>query len=110
MNQDFYVGYSLERISSGDKIRTIENILKVISGSTEKITEKVDVLHKSVIKVDTHKTTSIKVAEASKIIENCQRDINIAFVNELTKIFNLMNINTSEVLGVAGAKWNFLSF
>lgn len=110
LNKDFYVGYSPERISPGDKIRTVENILKVTSGSTEVTAQKVDDLYKSVIKAGTHKTTTIKVAEASKIIENCQRDINIAFVNELAKIFNLMNINTSEVLEAASTKWNFLPF
>ncbi|MGB1284644.1 MAG: nucleotide sugar dehydrogenase [Polaribacter sp.] len=110
LNKDFYVGYSPERISPGDKVRTVENILKVTSGSTEMTAQKVDDLYKSVIKAGTHKATSIKVAEASKIIENCQRDINIAFVNELAKIFNLMNINTSDVLEAASTKWNFLPF
>ena len=109
-NKDFFVGYSPERISPGDKIRTVENILKVTSGSDEKTAKKVDELYKSVIKAGTHMASSIKVAEASKIIENCQRDINIAFVNELAKIFNLMNINTSEVLEAASTKWNFLPF
>ncbi|WP_348737683.1 nucleotide sugar dehydrogenase [Tenacibaculum sp. 190524A02b] len=109
-NEDFYVGYSPERISPGDKIRAVDNILKVTSGSTSEIAVKVDELYKSVIKAGTHKASSIKVAEASKIIENCQRDINIAFVNELAKIFSLMNINTSEVLEAAGTKWNFLPF
>lgn len=110
LNKDFYVGYSPERISPGDKIRTVENIIKVTSGSTEAIAQKIDDLYKSVIKAGTHKAASIKVAEASKIIENCQRDINIAFVNELAKIFNLMNINTNEVLEAAATKWNFLPF
>ncbi len=110
LNQDFYVGYSPERISPGDKIRTVENILKVTSGSTKETAQKVDDLYKSVIGAGTHMAPSIKVAEASKIIENCQRDINIAFVNELAKIFNLMNINTSDVLEAAGTKWNFLPF
>ena len=110
LNKDFYVGYSPERISPGDKIRTVENILKVTSGSTEETAQKVDDLYQSVIKAGTHKATSIKVAEASKIIENCQRDINIAFVNELAKIFNLMNINTNDVLEAAATKWNFLPF
>ncbi|WBX76176.1 nucleotide sugar dehydrogenase [Tenacibaculum ovolyticum] len=110
LNKDFYVGYSPERISPGDKIRTVENILKVTSGSTEEIAKKIDNLYKSVIKAGTHMAPSIKVAEASKIIENCQRDINIAFVNELAKIFNLMNINTNEVLEAASTKWNFLPF
>jgi len=109
-NQDFFVGYSPERISPGDKVRTVENILKVTSGSTAETAKKVDDLYKTVIKAGTHLAPSIKVAEASKIIENCQRDINIAFVNELSKIFSLMNINTSEVLEAAGTKWNFLPF
>ena len=109
-NQDFFVGYSPERISPGDKIRTVENILKVTSGSTKETAQKVDDLYKSVIKSGTHLASSIKVAEASKIIENCQRDINIAFVNELAKIFSLMNINTNEVLEAAATKWNFLPF
>jgi len=109
-NQDFFVGYSPERISPGDKVRTVENILKVTSGSTVETAEKVDELYKSVIKAGTHLAPSIKVAEAAKIIENCQRDINIAFVNELSKIFSLMNISTSEVLEAASTKWNFLPF
>ncbi len=110
LNKDFYVGYSPERISPGDKVRTVENILKVTSGSTIESAKKVDDLYSSVIKAGTHMAPSIKVAEASKIIENCQRDINIAFVNELAKIFNLMDINTSEVLKAASTKWNFLPF
>ena len=109
-NKDFFVGYSPERISPGDKVRTVENILKVTSGSTIETSKKVDALYKSVIKAGTHLAPSIKVAEASKIIENCQRDINIAFVNELSKIFSLMEINTSEVLEAASTKWNFLPF
>ena len=109
-NKDFFVGYSPERISPGDKVRTVENILKVTSGSTIETAQKVDALYKSVIKAGTHLAPSIKVAEASKIIENCQRDINIAFVNELSKIFSLMDINTSEVLEAASTKWNFLPF
>jgi len=106
----FFVGYSPERISPGDKVRTVENILKVTSGSTAETGKKVDALYKSVIKAGTHLAPSIKVAEASKIIENCQRDINIAFVNELSKIFSLMGINTNEVLEAAATKWNFLPF
>ena len=109
-NKDFFVGYSPERISPGDKVRTVENILKVTSGSTIETAKKVDALYKSVINAGTHLAPSIKVAEASKIIENCQRDINIAFVNELSKIFSLMEINTSEVLEAASTKWNFLPF
>lgn len=109
-NTDFFVGYSPERISPGDKVRTVDNILKVTSGSNKETALKVDGLYKSVIKAGTHLAPTIKVAEASKIIENCQRDINIAFVNELAKIFNLMNINTSDVLEAASTKWNFLPF
>ena len=109
-NKDFFVGYSPERISPGDKIRTVENILKVTSGSTPEAAIKVDELYKSVLKNGTHLAPSIKVAEAAKIIENCQRDINIAFVNELAKIFSLMDINTTDVLEAAATKWNFLPF
>jgi len=109
-NKDFYVGYSPERVSPGDKLKTVENILKVTSGSTPEIAKKIDELYASVLKNGTHLASSIKVAEASKIIENCQRDINIAFVNELAKIFSLMDINTSEVLEAASTKWNFLPF
>jgi UDP-N-acetyl-D-galactosamine dehydrogenase len=104
------VGYSPERISPGDKVRTVAHIIKVTSGSTIETAHKVDRLYTSVITAGTHLAPSIKVAEASKIIENCQRDINIAFVNELAKIFSLMNINTSEVLEAAATKWNFLPF
>jgi len=110
LNTDFYVGYSPERISPGDKLKTVENILKVTSGSTKETAQKVDKLYNTVLKNGTHLAPSIKVAEAAKIIENCQRDINIAFVNELAKIFSLMNINTSEVLEAASTKWNFLPF
>lgn len=109
-NKDFFVGYSPERISPGDKVKTVEHIIKVTSGSTLETAQKVDNLYKSVITAGTHLASSIKIAEASKIIENCQRDINIAFVNELAKIFSLMNINTSEVLEAAATKWNFLPF
>ena len=109
-NKDFYVGYSPERINPGDKEHTIEKILKVTSGSTLEIGKKVDKLYKSVIIAGTHMAPNIKVAEASKVIENSQRDINIAFVNELAKIFNLMNINTNDVLEAASTKWNFLPF
>ena len=109
-NQDFYVGYSPERINPGDKKHTVEKILKVTSGSTPEVGKKVDDLYKSVITAGTFLATSIKVAEASKVIENSQRDINIAFVNELAKIFNLMGIDTHDVLEAAGTKWNFLPF
>ena len=109
-NKDFYAGYSPERINPGDKEHTVEKILKVTSGSTPEIGKKVDDLYNSVITAGTHLAPTIKVAEAAKVIENSQRDINIAFVNELAKIFNLMNINTHDVLEAAGTKWNFLSF
>ena len=109
-NTDFYVGYSPERINPGDKEHTVEKILKVTSGSTPEIGKKVDQLYASVITAGTHLAPSIKVAEAAKVIENSQRDINIAFVNELAKIFNLMAIDTHAVLEAAGTKWNFLPF
>ena len=109
-NKDFYGGYSPERINPGDKEHTVEKILKVTSGSTQEIGKKVDELYKSVITAGTHLAPTIKVAEASKVIENSQRDINIAFVNELAKIFSLMDINTHDVLEAAGTKWNFLPF
>jgi len=109
-NEDFFAGYSPERINPGDKEHTVEKILKVTSGSTSEIGQKVDGLYKSVITAGTHLAPSIKVAEAAKVIENSQRDINIAFVNELAKIFNLMNIDTHSVLEAAGTKWNFLPF
>jgi len=109
-NIDFYVGYSPERINPGDKEHTVEKILKVTSGSTPESAKLVDRLYASVIKAGTHLAPSIKVAEAAKVIENAQRDINIAFVNELAKIFNLMDIDTHAVLEAAGTKWNFLPF
>jgi len=109
-NKDFYAGYSPERINPGDKEHTVEKILKVTSGSTPEIGVKVDNLYKSIITAGTHLAPTIKVAEAAKVIENSQRDINIAFVNELAKIFNLMDINTHDVLKAAGTKWNFLPF
>jgi len=109
-NKDFFVGYSPERINPGDKQHTVDKILKVTSGSTPEIGQKVNELYKSVITAGTHLAPSIKVAEASKVIENAQRDLNIAFVNELAKIFNLMNINTHDVLNAAATKWNFLPF
>ncbi|NVK09212.1 MAG: nucleotide sugar dehydrogenase [Tenacibaculum sp.] len=109
-NKDFFAGYSPERINPGDKKNTIENILKVTSGSTPEVAKFVDELYSSVVTAGTHLVSSIKVAEASKVIENSQRDINIAFVNELAKIFGFMNINTQEVLEAAGTKWNFLPF
>jgi UDP-N-acetyl-D-galactosamine dehydrogenase len=109
-NIDFFCGYSPERINPGDKEHTVTKILKVTSGSTPEIAELVDKLYNSVITAGTHKASSIKVAEAAKVIENSQRDINIAFVNELSKIFNLIGIDTHEVLNAAGTKWNFLPF
>ncbi|OUL62992.1 nucleotide sugar dehydrogenase [Flavobacterium sp. AJR] len=109
-NVDFYAGYSPERINPGDKEHTVEKILKVTSGSTPEIGKKVDDLYKTVITAGTHLAPTIKVAEAAKVIENSQRDINIAFVNELAKIFNLMQIDTQAVLKAAGTKWNFLPF
>jgi UDP-N-acetyl-D-galactosamine dehydrogenase len=109
-NQDFYAGYSPERINPGDKEHRVTNILKVTSGSTPEIAEKVDQLYKSVITAGTHKASSIKVAEAAKVIENTQRDVNIALINELSIIFNKLNIDTLEVLEAAGTKWNFLPF
>ncbi len=109
-NRDFFVGYSPERINPGDKAHTIEKILKVTSGSTPDIGQKINQLYQSVITAGTHLAPSIKVAEAAKVIENSQRDINIAFVNELSKIFNLLEIDTQDVLAAAGTKWNFLPF
>jgi len=109
-NVDFFVGYSPERINPGDKDRTVEKILKVTSGSTPEIGIRVNDLYKSVISAGTHLAPSIKVAEAAKVIENSQRDINIAFVNELAKIFNRLDIDTHAVLEAAGTKWNFLAF
>ncbi len=109
-NIDFYAGYSPERINPGDKEHTVEKILKVTSGSTPEVAIKVDDLYKSIIIAGTHLAPSIKVAEAAKVIENSQRDINIAFVNELSKIFNILGIDTQQVLAAAGTKWNFLPF
>ena len=109
-NKDFYAGYSPERINPGDKLHTVDKILKVTAGSTPEIGKKVDDLYASIITAGTHLAPTIKVAEAAKVIENSQRDINIAFVNELAKIFNLMDIDTHDVLEAAGTKWNFLPF
>ena len=109
-NRDFYCGYSPERINPGDKINTLTKIKKVTSGSTDSIAEEVDQLYKTIIEAGTHKASSIKVAEASKAIENAQRDLNISFVNELALIFDRMEIDTQEVLAAAGTKWNFLNF
>lgn len=109
-NQDFFCGYSPERINPGDKEHTVTKILKVTSGSTPEAADYIDNLYKSIIVAGTHKASSIKVAEAAKVIENSQRDINIAFVNELSKIFSKLGIDTHEVLEAAGTKWNFLKF
>ena len=109
-NVDFFVGYSPERINPGDKEHTVDKILKITAGSTPEIGIKVNDIYKSVITAGTHLAPSIKVAEAAKVIENAQRDINIAFVNELAKIFNILDIDTQAVLEAAGTKWNFLNF
>jgi len=109
-NQGFFVGYSPERINPGDKKHRVTNILKVTSGSTEEIAEYVDQLYKSIIIAGTYKASSIKVAEAAKVIENTQREVNIALINELAVIFNYLGIDTEEVLLAAGTKWNFLPF
>ncbi len=109
-NQDFFCGYSPERINPGDKVNTLTKIKKVTSGSTPEVAEQVDALYRSIIQAGTHKASSIKVAEASKAIENAQRDVNISFVNELALIFDRMGIDTTEVLEAAGTKWNFLNF
>ncbi|MBR7120595.1 MAG: nucleotide sugar dehydrogenase [Lentisphaeria bacterium] len=109
-NKSFFCGYSPERINPGDKQHTLTDILKITSGSTPEAAEVVDALYRSILKKGTHRASSIKVAEAAKVIENSQRDINIAFVNELAKIFHLIGIDTHEVLEAAGTKWNFLKF
>lgn len=109
-NRDFFCGYSPERINPGDKEHTLTKILKITSGSTPETAETVDALYRSILCNGTHRASSIKVAEAAKVIENSQRDLNIAFVNELAKIFHLIGIDTNEVLAAAGTKWNFLKF
>lgn len=109
-NQDFYAGYSPERINPGDKERRVTNIKKVVSGSNQQVAALLNDFYQSIIQAGTHLTSSIKIAEASKVIENAQRDINIAFVNELALIFDKMSIDTKEVLEAAGTKWNFLKF
>ena len=109
-NKDFYCGYSPERVNPGDKTRNVTNIRKVTSGSTPKIADQVDALYQSILSVPTHKASCIKIAEASKIIENTQRDLNISLINELALIFEKMNIDTLEVLEAAETKWNFLPF
>ena len=110
LNKGFYLGYSPERINPGDKVHRVTNIIKVTSGSTDEVAEYVDKLYQSIITAGTYKASSIKVAEAAKVIENTQRDINIALINELAIIFSRLNIDTSEVLEAAGTKWNFLPF
>jgi UDP-N-acetyl-D-glucosamine/UDP-N-acetyl-D-galactosamine dehydrogenase len=110
LNKDFYLGYSPERINPGDKEHRVTNIIKVTAGSTDEVAEYVDKLYQSIITVGTYKASSIKVAEAAKVIENTQRDINIALINELAIIFSRLNIDTLEVLEAAGTKWNFLPF
>ena len=110
MNEDFFVGYSPERINPGDKEHRLPSVLKVTSGSTEESAEFIDSVYASIISAGTHKTSSIKVAEAAKVIENTQRDVNIALVNELAMIFERVGIDTEEVLEAAGTKWNFLPF
>jgi len=107
-NRDFFAGYSPERINPGDKEHRVTNILKVTSGSTPEVADFVDLLYGSIIQAGTYKATSIKVAEASKVIENVQRDVNIALINELHQIFSLMNIDTKEVINAAATKWNFM--
>jgi UDP-N-acetyl-D-galactosamine dehydrogenase len=109
-NEDFYCGYSPERINPGDKVNTLTTIKKITSGSTPEVAEVVDGLYKLIIKAGTWKASSLKVAEAAKVIENCQRDLNIAFVNELSVLFDRLGIDTIEVLEAAGSKWNFLPF
>jgi len=109
-NEDFYAGYSPERINPGDKERRVTNILKVTSGSTPQVSDFVDSLYKSIVTAGTYQASSIQVAEAAKVIENTQRDLNIALINELAVIFNKLNIDTEEVLKAAGTKWNFLPF
>lgn len=109
-NVDFFAGYSPERINPGDKVNTLTKIKKITSGSTPEIAKKVDDLYRNIIAAGTHSASSIKVAEAAKVIENTQRDLNIAIINEFAKIFNILNIDTQEVLDAAGTKWNFLPF
>ena len=109
-NKDFFCGYSPERINPGDKKRTLTKIMKITSGSNLEVAKKVDSLYSSIISAGTFLANSIRVAEAAKVIENCQRDINIAFINELSIIFDKMNLDTKEVLEAAGTKWNFLNF
>ena len=106
-NKEFFCGYSPERINPGDKEHTISNIKKITSGSTKKVADLIDELYRDIISVGTYKASSIKVAEAAKVIENTQRDLNIALINELSMLFNKLNIDTHEVLNAAASKWNF---
>lgn len=110
LNVDFYIGYSPERINPGDKVHTVENIQKITSGSTPEAAEVIDNLYNSVLKNGTHRAPTIKVAEAAKVLENTQRDVNIAFMNEIAIVFNALGIDTTDVLKAAGTKWNFLNF
>src|SRR5690606_24174919 len=110
MNEDFFVGYSPERINPGDKVRTLENVIKVTSGSTPEVAKEMDNLYHKIIKAGTYKAESIKVAEAAKVIDNAQREVNISFVNELSLIFDKMGLDTNEVLNAAATKYNFLKF
>jgi len=109
-NEDFFAGYSPERINPGDKVNTLTKIMKITSGSTPEVADFVDALYGSIVEAGTHKASSLKVAEAAKVIENTQRDLNIAIINEFAKIFNRLDIDTEEVLNAAGTKWNFLKF
>tara|TARA_R110002050_G_scaffold274054_2_gene418301 strand:- start:546 stop:1826 length:1281 start_codon:yes stop_codon:yes gene_type:complete len=109
-NKDFFAGYSPERINPGDKVNRLTTIVKITSGSTPEVAEFVDIIYRTIITAGTHKASSIKVAEAAKVIENTQRDLNIAIINEFAKIFNRLDIDTEEVLKAAGTKWNFLPF
>lgn len=109
-NADFTVGYSPERVNPGDRVHTVENICKIVSGSTPEALDRIDAVYSSVIKAGTYRAPSIKVAEAAKVIENTQRDVNIAFFNEVAKVFNALGIDTEEVIDAASTKWNFLRF
>ncbi|MCY3290249.1 nucleotide sugar dehydrogenase, partial [Acinetobacter pittii] len=109
-NQDFFAGYSPERINPGDKQHRVTNILKITSGSTPEVADYIDEVYNLIIEAGTHKAPNIKVAEAAKVIENTQRDVNIALINELALIFNKLDIDTEDVLKAAGTKWNFLPF
>ena len=109
-NKDFYCGYSPERINPGDKTHTISKVIKLVSGSTPEVAELIEALYSKIVSAGVHKTSSIEVAEAAKVIENTQRDVNIALINEFSKIFNSLNLPTNEILDAAATKWNFLNF